>query len=173
MVYDRVQEMFEFFQKEEILDAEWTLYFGEEPTSCRFKSKEIYINPRQCMDGDELEYMRITAGEFSNLFSPLEIHFFHELGHFCDFKYRLKYDKEPVMKMLAERTQILRMQRKQAKKTMKRYGKANVFEALENVACKLEAHFYRSLPLEVEADENAKLLMRYYLDSHTSHPSLG
>jgi len=157
---DRIIDFLNFFIKEGIVEKALTVAFDEAEETCFLPwDVEINLNLPEIESGEYKEAEVLTCGEDTKLlelFTPLEISFFHELGHFCDFAYRLDYyiddlHEEWVISTLYE-NEIHKMWEKLDEIGEQRFGRL------------VTMRHYRSFGLEKIADENARALMNYYLE---------
>lgn len=157
-VEERIDNMVQFFIKEGIIHPALTVTFEEDEPTCYNSDISININFEQLFEeGDSGDVITCRGEEdLLDLFNTVEIAFFHELGHHCDLYYRLQFDLGRMREEIRESNKMF----SPVIEVLKRYYGTKLQKRIEELAFEV----YRSLPIEKTADENARWLMRYYLE---------
>lgn len=154
----RIDDIVEFFVKEEIAHPMLSVTFEENEPTCYNSDMSININFEQLLEeGDSGDVITCRGEEdLLDLFNTVEIAFFHELGHHCDLYHRLQFDANKMKEEIKESNEMF----SPVMRVLKRHYGTKLQKRIEELAFEV----YRSLPIEKTADENARWLMRYYLE---------
>lgn len=165
MEESRLKQMLEFavfLYEQGILEEECKItFFENEVSNYNFSKNCININLLE-IENLQWKYFEEIYGQTDKFMVTLA----HEVGHKIDIENRLKNNQKKIKKMLKVRTDVMKKADEFSKKIVEMHNEffenhPNGSEILQKLSY-LESKFYRSLPLEVEADRTALRLLDFY-----------
>ena len=165
MEESRLKQMLEFavfLYEQGILEEECKItFFENEVSNYNFSENCININISE-IEGLQWKCFEEIYGQTDKFMVTLA----HEVGHKIDIENRLKSNQKKIKKILENRMAVMKKANEFSNKIVEMYddlfeNHPNGDEILQKLSY-LESKFYRSLPLEVEADRTALRLLDFY-----------
>jgi len=170
---ERIEKIHQFLIEKEFLSPDLILDFDDDEPTMYFPTLNLInvnLDP-DYLDPDYSDQLaEITCNEWTDLleiFSNEEIAYFHELGHFADITFN-HITFEELKACMEIRKEVQKEATAYAVRVLATFG---INDELENIVLDIlrqaEIEFYRNLPLEVNADKIARVLMNYVSKYHT------